>query len=52
MLMILAVILMALLAPVLSPQSPYRQDLYHVLQKPSKTRSLGTDNLDVTCFPG
>ncbi len=37
--------LMALLAPLLAPYSPYRQDLYAVLSPPSGKHWLGTDNL-------
>jgi len=37
--------LLAILAPVLAPYSPYDQDLYAVLAGPSATHWLGTDNL-------
>ncbi len=37
--------LMAVLAPLLAPYSPYDQDLYAVLSPPSATHWLGTDNL-------
>jgi len=39
------VALMAVFAPFVSPHNPYKQDLYHVLEKPSKLHWLGTDNL-------
>ena len=37
--------LMAVLAPLLAPYSPYDQDLYAVLSPPSTAHWLGTDNL-------
>ena len=37
--------LLAIFAPLLSPYSPYEQDLYHVLSPPSAVHWLGTDNL-------
>ena len=37
--------LMAILAPLLAPYSPYDQDLYAVLSPPSAAHWLGTDNL-------
>ena len=37
--------LMAVLAPLLAPYSPYDQDLYAVLSPPSAAHWLGTDNL-------
>jgi ABC-type dipeptide/oligopeptide/nickel transport system permease subunit len=40
-----AIAFMAVFAPLLSPHDPYRQDMYHILEKPSKTHWLGTDNL-------
>jgi ABC-type dipeptide/oligopeptide/nickel transport system permease subunit len=45
MAIISAVVLMAIFAPLLSPHNPYRQDMYHILESPSKTHWLGTDNL-------
>jgi ABC-type dipeptide/oligopeptide/nickel transport system permease subunit len=45
MLIISIVAFMAVFAPLLSPHNPYRQDMYHILEKPSKTHWLGTDNL-------
>ena len=36
---------MALLAPVLAPYPPNKQDLYHVLKGPSAEHWLGTDNV-------
>jgi ABC-type dipeptide/oligopeptide/nickel transport system permease subunit len=44
-LIICMVTLMAVFAPFISSHNPYRQDLYRVLEKPSKTHWLGTDNL-------
>ncbi len=38
-------VLMALFAPLIAPYSPYDQDLYAVLSKPSVKHWLGTDNL-------
>lgn len=38
-------ILLAIFCPVLSPYSPYEQDLKSALQGPSKAHWLGTDNL-------
>src|SRR5262245_47407815 len=35
----------ALLAPVLSPHDPLKQDLGHALAKPSRAHLLGTDNV-------
>ena len=37
--------LIAIFAPLLSPYSPYEQDLYRVLAPPSAAHWLGTDNL-------
>ncbi|TWT05620.1 ABC transporter permease [Reyranella sp. CPCC 100927] len=37
--------LVALLAPLLAPYSPYEQDLYNVLSGPSPAHWLGTDNV-------
>ena len=42
---VLAVTTMAVLAPVLAPYDPYRQNLRRVLQPPSSTHWLGTDNV-------
>jgi len=36
---------MAIFAPLLAPYNPNEQDLYHVLQGPSKKHWLGTDNV-------
>lgn len=44
-LIICMVTLMAVFAPFISSHNPYRQDLYRVLEKPSTTHWLGTDNL-------
>jgi peptide/nickel transport system permease protein len=40
-----AIILLALLAPVASRHDPVQQDLLHILQGPSWTHPLGTDEL-------
>ena len=37
-------LIVALLAPILAPQDPLRQDLYNRLQSPSFTYPLGTDD--------
>ena len=37
-------LIVALLAPILAPQDPLRQDLYNRLQSPSITYPLGTDD--------
>lgn len=42
---IAAVMMLAALAPVLAPHDPYKQNLYRVLQGPSSTHWLGTDNV-------
>ncbi len=42
---IAALILIAIFAPVLAPYSPTQQDLYRVLAAPSRLHLLGTDNL-------
>jgi len=42
---ILAFVFMAFFAPLISPYSPYKQDLYHVLSQPSRAHWLGTDNV-------
>ena len=42
---IVAVTAMAVLAPALAPHDPYKQNLYRVLQPPSSTHWLGTDNV-------
>ncbi len=39
-----ALLIVALLAPLLAPQDPLRQDLYNRLQSPSITYPLGTDD--------
>lgn len=39
-----ALLIVALLAPLLAPQDPLRQDLYNRLQSPSITHPLGTDD--------
>jgi peptide/nickel transport system permease protein len=38
-------VLMALLAPLIAPYDPLKQDLTNILQAPSATHLLGTDNL-------
>jgi ABC-type dipeptide/oligopeptide/nickel transport system permease subunit len=42
---VVAVTAMAILAPVLAPYDPYKQNLYRVLQPPSSAHWLGTDNV-------
>ena len=42
---IVLLFLIAIFAPLLSPYSPYHQDLYAVLSPPSAKHWLGTDNL-------
>jgi peptide/nickel transport system permease protein len=42
--------LLAIFAPLLSPYSPYEQDLYYVLSPPSAVHWLGTDNLGRDLF--
>ena len=42
---IVLMLVMAVFAPWLSPDSPYHQDLYAVLSPPSAKHWLGTDNL-------
>src|SRR5262245_4394995 len=42
---VVAVTLMAVLAPLLAPYDPYKQNLYQVLQPPSAAHWLGTDNV-------
>jgi ABC-type dipeptide/oligopeptide/nickel transport system permease subunit len=41
---------LAIFAPVLSPYSPYEQDLYRVLAPPSAVHWFGTDNLGRDLF--
>ena len=41
--LVLAVILLAVFAPVLTPQDPYLQDLGNALQPPEAGHLLGTD---------
>src|SRR3954468_21465802 len=41
----LVLIFMALTAPLISPASPFRQDLLETLQKPSAAHLFGTDDL-------
>lgn len=45
LLVILALILVAIFAPVLAPHDPYEQNLANSLQKPSSEHLLGTDLL-------
>jgi peptide/nickel transport system permease protein len=47
---IVFLVLIAIFAPLLSPYSPYEQDLYHVLSPPSAIHWLGTDNLGRDLF--
>jgi ABC-type dipeptide/oligopeptide/nickel transport system permease subunit len=42
---ILMLVIMAVFAPVLAPQDPNEQDLYHVLEGPSRKHFLGTDDV-------
>ena len=42
---VLLLIFMALTAPLISPASPFRQDLLETLQKPSAAHLFGTDDL-------
>lgn len=42
---ILAFVFMAFFAPFISPYNPNKQDLYHVLSRPSGVHWLGTDNV-------
>jgi len=42
---IAALIIIAIFAPVLAPYNPFQQDLYRVLAPPSRIHLLGTDNL-------
>jgi peptide/nickel transport system permease protein len=37
--------LMAIFAPLLAPHDPHEQDLYHVLENPSRKHLLGTDDV-------
>jgi len=45
LLVVVAVTLMAVFAPLLAPYDPYKQNLYRVLQRPSAAHWLGTDNV-------
>ncbi|MDI3340388.1 MAG: ABC transporter permease [Sphaerobacter sp.] len=45
LLIVLAVIAMALLAPVIAPHDPYERDIRNRIAPPSRTHLLGTDNL-------
>jgi len=45
LIVVAGVMLMALLAPLLAPYDPYKQNLYRVLQPPSASHWLGTDNV-------
>jgi ABC-type dipeptide/oligopeptide/nickel transport system permease subunit len=45
MVLIGALVCMAAFAPVLAPCDPNEQDLYHVLEGPSKSHLLGTDDV-------
>jgi peptide/nickel transport system permease protein len=47
---IVFLVLISIFAPLLSPYSPYEQDLYHVLSPPSAIHWLGTDNLGRDLF--
>src|SRR5262245_44742730 len=42
---LLLLVFLAIAAPVISPASPYRQDLLETLQKPSAAHLFGTDDL-------
>ncbi len=42
---ILLLVLMAIFAPLLAPYNPNEQDLYHVLESPSRQHLLGTDDV-------
>ncbi len=50
LIIIAAMCLLAIFAPLLAPWSPYEQDLYHVLSPPSAVHWLGTDNLGRDLF--
>src|SRR5216684_1285448 len=41
----LAALIVAVLAPIVSPHDPFKQDLGNVLAKPSRAHLLGTDNV-------
>ena len=45
LIVVVGVALMAVLAPLLAPYDPYKQNLYRVLQPPSASHWLGTDNV-------
>ncbi|HOS97208.1 MAG TPA: peptide ABC transporter permease, partial [Deltaproteobacteria bacterium] len=45
MVLIGALVCMAAFAPLLAPCDPNEQDLYHVLEGPSKSHLLGTDDV-------
>jgi peptide/nickel transport system permease protein len=42
---ILLLVLMAIFAPLLAPYDPNEQDLYHVLEGPTRAHLLGTDDV-------
>jgi ABC-type dipeptide/oligopeptide/nickel transport system permease subunit len=42
---ILMLVIMAVFAPMIAPQDPNQQDLYHVLEGPSRKHFLGTDDV-------
>jgi ABC-type dipeptide/oligopeptide/nickel transport system permease subunit len=50
LIIIAALCVLAIFAPILAPYSPYDQDLYHVLAPPSAKHWLGTDNLGRDLF--
>jgi len=54
LLIITLLLLMAIFAPLLAPYNPNDQDLYHVLEGPSKSHWLGTDDVgrDFLCLWG
>jgi ABC-type dipeptide/oligopeptide/nickel transport system permease subunit len=45
MMIILVLTIMAAAAPLLAPHDPNEQDLYHVLESPSREHLLGTDDV-------
>ncbi len=47
---ILLIFIIALFAPIISPYDPYKIDVYHVLEPPSKEHIFGTDELGRDVF--
>ena len=47
---ILLIFIVAIIAPIIAPYDPYKIDVYHVLEPPSKEHIFGTDELGRDVF--